>query len=339
MTIIDGVDGPNSLRWLTDSFDADIDDPLGERRSVKSGDNVAPTKEGRGSPLRNHREPYEYGQILRSLGLDLSDHEVTARYYRERALPHLLPFPARRQPRATEPLAEGYEEWDAGAPLETLDAFGSILISPRVIPGVTTVQRVYGETPGAEPVRMPLDLDIYVDCSGSMPHPGSTISYLALAAAILALSALRAGARVQATLWSGAGLFETSGGFIREEKKLLGIVTGYISGGTSFPLHVLRDTYAQRKPSDPKTHIVVISDDGADTMLAQDEKRRAGEAICAEALAQARGGGTLVLNLPNVSAWRAMTTMEKLGFRVHAVNDWQRLVAFARAFVRETYAE
>ncbi len=323
-----------------DGFDADIEDPLGEhRRTTKSGENVAPEKDGKGTPGRNFRQPYEYGQILRALGLDLSDHEVTTRYYRERALPHLVPFPARRQPRATEPLAEGYEEWDAGGPLEALDTFGSVMISPRLIPGVTTVQRVYGETPGAEPARMPLDLDIYVDCSGSMPDPGSSVSYLALAGAILALSALRAGARVQATLWSGSGQFETSGGFVRDEKKLLGIISGYISGGTCFPLHVLRDTYTARKPSDAKAHIVVISDDGADTMLAKDEKGRDGESICAEALAKARGGGTLVLNLPNADHWRASATMQKLGFKVHAVTDWEHLVRFARAFVRESYAE
>jgi hypothetical protein len=326
-----------------DGFDADLDDPLGEHRQgsrpTKSGDNVAPAKEGGGTPGRNYRQPYEYGQILRALGLDLSDHEVTMRYYRERALPHLVPFPARRQPRATEPLAEGYEEWEAGAPLEALDTFGSVMISPKLIPGITTVQRVYGETPGAEPAMAPLDLDIYVDCSGSMPNPGSTVSYLALAGAILALSALRAGARVQATLWSGAGQFETSGGFIRDEKRLLGIVTGYIAGGTAFPLHVLRDTYASRKPSDPRAHIVVISDDGADTMLAQDEKLRDGESICVEALAKGRGGGTLVLNLADASTWGANDTMQKLGFKVHAVRDWEHLVRFARAFVRETYAQ
>jgi hypothetical protein len=214
-----------------------------------------------------------------------------------------------------------------------------VLLSPRVVPGVTTVQRVYGETPGAEPAKLPLDLDIYVDCSGSMPHPGSTISCLALAATILALSALRAGARVQATLWSGPKQFETTHGFIRDEKRLLGIVTGYISGSTCFPLHVLRDTYASRKPSDPKTHIVVVSDDGADTMLASDERGRAGEMICAEALARARGGGTLVLNLPGLDSWKAAEPMKKLGFRIHAVSRWEDLVAFARNFVRETYAQ
>src|SRR5436309_13267204 len=36
-----------------------------------------------------YREPFEYGALLRALGLDLDDHEVSVRYYRERAAPHL----------------------------------------------------------------------------------------------------------------------------------------------------------------------------------------------------------------------------------------------------------
>jgi hypothetical protein len=31
---------------------------------------------------------------------DLSEHEITTRYYRERALPHLIPHPIRQAPRA-----------------------------------------------------------------------------------------------------------------------------------------------------------------------------------------------------------------------------------------------
>jgi hypothetical protein len=201
---------------------------------------------------------------------------------------------------------------------------------------VTTVQRVYGETPGSDPAKVPLDLDIYVDCSGSMPNPAINVSYLALAGTILALSALRAGARVQATLWSGAGQFDTSGGFLRDDKRILGIVTGYIAGGTAFPLHVLRDTYQERKPSEPPAHIVVVSDEGADTMLAEDEAGRSGADLCRLALKAARGGGTLVLNLPNPD-WPQRSKLEALGFRVHAVTDWEQLVAFARAFVRDNY--
>jgi hypothetical protein len=307
------------------------------RKEALDRANTVPTKEGRGAPGQQYRDPFSYGQLLKALGLDLDRHAVTTRYYRERALPHLLPFPAGKAPQAKEPLPEGYETWEPGEELEQLDLVGSLVRSPVPVPGVTTVQRVYGEVPGTDPAKVPMDLDIYVDCSGSMPDPEANLSYLALAGTILALSALRAGARVQATLWSDAGRFETTAGFIRDEKRILGVITGYISGGTAFPLNVLRDTYADWKKSAPPVHIVVISDDGVDTILQNDEKGTHGADIAVRALEQARGGGTLVLNLPDPDNWKPRTTLEALGFRVHAVRDWADLVGFARAFVRENY--
>jgi hypothetical protein len=252
-------------------------------------------------------------------------------------LPHLIPYPTKRAPQTKEPLAEGYETWEPADDLGDLDLFGSILRSPEIIPGVTTVQRVYGETPGYDPATIPVDLDVYIDCSGSMPNPANSISYLALAGTILALSALRAGAKVQATLWSGAQEFDTTGGFTRDEARILGVVTGYLGGATAFPLHLLRETYRRRKPSEPPAHIVVISDDGADTMLAADELGTPGASICASALKAARGGGTLVLNLTQ-SEWPPRERLEQIGFRVHTVTSWDELVAFARAFVRENYS-
>jgi hypothetical protein len=322
-----------------DGFDEDIDDPVQNDANRRAPSNTAPEKEGRGTPGAQYRQPFEYGALLRSLGLNLSEHEVTSRYYRERALPHLIPFPVRRAPETKEPLAEGYEEWGAGDPLEALDLFGSVMRSPRVIPGVTTVQRVYGEAPGSEPATVPMDLDIYIDCSGSMPNPAIDVSYLSLCATILAMSALRAGARVQATLWSSAGVFETTGGFIRDEKRVVGTVTGYVSGGTAFPIHLLRETYQARKSSEPPAHIVVISDDGCDTMLRRDERGNDGAAVSAMALARALGGGTLVLNLPSLDRWAARSPFEEIGYRIHAVQAWEGLVAFARAFVRENYGD
>ena len=307
------------------------------RRGAHQAPGGQPTGEAKAHSGGQDRQPFEYGQILRSLGLKLSEHEITTRYYRERALPHLIPFPSKPSPQAVEPLAEGFEGWEVGDPLEAMDLLGSVLQSPVLVPGVTTVQRVYGETPGSDPARRPLDLDIYVDCSGSMPNPGVDVSYLALAATILALSALRMGARVQATLWSGAGQFDTTGGFERDEKRIIGTITGYLGDGTAFPLSVLRDTYAARKPGDSAVHIVVISDDGADTMLQPDEKGTSGESVCREALAHARGGGTLVLNLARACQWPAGETLAKVGFRIHRVTQWEDLIAFARAFVRENY--
>lgn len=327
-----------------DEFERELDELAeGERRSrrkrrpARAALNRAPGEDAAGKSRGQHREPFEYGELLRALGLDLSQHEVTTRYYRERALPHLIPFPTRRSPRALEPLAEGYQSWEADQPLEDLDLFGSLLLSPQLIPGVTTVERVFGQIPGHEPQRKPVDLDVYVDCSGSMPNPAVHVSYLALCATILCASALRAGARVQATLWSGPGQFETTQGFLRDENRILGIVTGFLAGSTAFPLHVMRNTYAERKPDDASVHIVVISDDGVDTLLAQDERATPGESIARQALLAARGGGTLVLNLPDRD-WPPRTQLESLGFRIHRVTDWEQLIAFARAFVREQYS-
>jgi hypothetical protein len=211
-----------------------------------------------------YREPFEYRQILRQLGLDVSAQEAAARYYRERALPHLVPFPVTRRPPSTEPLPEGLGTWDTGEPLEAVDWLATTLRSPVVVPGVTTVQRLAGAVEGDERDERPVDLDIYVDSSGSMSNPTELVSYLALAGVILAESALRVGARVQVTLWSGTNQFTCTDGFVRDERAILAVLTGFFGGATAFPLHVLRDTYRDR---DRPTHIVVISDDGVDTMF------------------------------------------------------------------------
>ena len=183
-----------------------------------------------------------------------------------------------------------------------------------------------------------MDLDIYVDCSGSMPCPTSEMSWLALAGVILALSALRMGARVQATLWSGPGQTARTEGFVTDEPAILGVICGYISGGTSFPLPLMRQTWEDRPKDANPAHIVVISDDGVDTMLQNDERGTPGADVAKMALERARGGGTLVLNLWSDS-WKPRATFEALGWRVHRVQKWEDLLQFARAFVRAAYAE
>lgn len=293
------------------------------------------------------REPFEYGEILRASGVSLSDHEVAVRYYRERALPHLIPFLSRENPRGTEPLPEGLESWDIGQPLEAADWLGTVMQSPRVIPGLTTVQRVYGTVDGQLPKREPLDLDIYVDSSGSMTNPQRQISYPALAGTILCLSALRAGSRVQVTLWSGKNQFQSTPGFVREEGAALRVLTGFIGGATAFPIHILRDTFAKRTERDRPAHVLVISDDGASTMFdTDDEQAHPGWTVCNHALTRARGGGTLVLNLAanwekntakNPALGWLLRAQDEAGWKVFRVAAWDDLVEFARRFSRRHY--
>ncbi|MGQ0604856.1 MAG: VWA domain-containing protein [Anaerolineales bacterium] len=286
------------------------------------------------------REPFEYGQILRALGLKLDDHDIAVRYYRERAIPYLIPFPERKLPRSTDPLPEGLEAWDFGSPLSEADWLESVTRSPRIVPGLTTVQRVWGESPGHEPEKEPLDLDLYVDCSGSMPNPQYSTSFLTLAGAIIALSALRTGARVQATLWSGANQFTKTESFVRDETAILRILTGYLGGATAFPIHILRDTFAERKPGDRPTHILIISDDGVTTLFDKDERNTSGWEIAAMALKNARGGGTMVLNLyMPIEKNPDLVRAQQEGWHIARVQTWDDLVKFAQDFSRLKYGE
>jgi hypothetical protein len=310
---------------------------------------AAPADEGANAASAGQaRQPFEYGEILAAAGVQLSPHDAAIRYYRERALPHLVRVPSRVTPERAEPLPEGLEPWDIGQPLDAADWLQTVLLSPRVIPGMTTVQRVWGTMDGGEPRRLPLDLDIYVDSSGSMTDPRHLVSYPALAGAIVTLSALRAGARVQATLWSGTHQYASTPGFVRDETAVLRVLTDYFGGATAFPIHILRETYAARAPGARPAHILVISDDGVSTMFDRDERGASGWDVAAAALARAGGGGTFVLNLP--FGWDTAPAADtpyaaiararaEQGWRVHRVASWDDLVTFAREFSRWAYGE
>lgn len=297
------------------------------------------------------REPWEYGAILKAAGITLSDHDIAVRYYRARALPYLVPFPSRPNPQSPEPLVEGLEPWSIGDPLDDLDWFQSVMVSPRPIPGQSTVKRFYGREEGRARERRPVDLDLYVDSSGSMPNPQVQVSYLTLAGAVIALSALRTGSRVQATLWSSQGQITTTRGFVRDENAILSVLTGYYGGGTAFPIHHLRDTYAKARPDghlDRPVHILHISDDGITTMFDQDERGKDGWEVCARALSIAGGGGTMALNLP--ADWRSLASQldsyrqieragKDMGWAIHAISELSGLLDFASAFAQRHYAE
>ncbi len=332
---------------LTDDDGTEIVHPIHDPKvvggAVRQGEGSSPpsSSTSAGGAQGQCRQPFEYRQILEALGLKLTEQEAAIKYYREQALPHLIPFPTRVAPQSTEPLAEGTDPWDIGSPLESVDWLESVLVSPRIFPGMTTVQRAWGVMSGRQPQGEPVDLDLYVDCSGSMPNPQRQMSHITLAGAIVVLSALRVGSRVQATLWSGPNQFQTTQGFVRDEKEILGVLVGYLGGGTAFPNHIVRKTYTPRTERDRPVHILILSDDGIDTMAEVDELGIPGLATAEMALEKARAGGTMVLQLYSEQRFFELPfthEAERVGWNIFPVSDFPSMVAFAREFARRNYA-
>ncbi len=288
------------------------------------------------------RDPFEYGELLRAAGLIVDDHEMAVKYYRELAQPHLIKYPTRVAVSETDPVPEGLEPWAFGDSFDTLDMFETLLQNPTVIPGLTTVQRSFGTSQGSEPERAPIDLDVYVDSSGSMPNPQIQLSYPALAGAIICCSALRTGSRVQVTLWSNKNQVMTTLGFVRDEHAILRVLTGYYGGGTQFPIHVMRNTYKPANKLTRPVHILHISDDGIDTMFDDDELGNSGMVISKRAMERGGAGGTMALQ--TAGNWaeydhfaRVVKAQKTQGWKVHPVTSLEELVGFAKQFVREHY--
>jgi hypothetical protein len=285
--------------------------------------------------------------VLKAAGVNADPAEVTARYYRERAIPHLIPFPVRKLPQATDPLPEGLDVWDVTAPLEQIDWLGTLLNSPHVVPGITTRQRQYGTSPGADPETIPVDLYLGVDCSGSMGNPAQHLSYPVLAGAIIALSALRVGSRVKVVLSGEPGRTMSTAGFERDAATVLKTLTSYLGTGYSFGIHRLAETFksnarnSSRVKSRP-VHILIVSDNDMFSMLDSQSKQRLGWDVAREALELAGGGGTFVLELPEQvrgSKWSQNTAgylgrIAEMGWNVSIVSSMEELIAFARQFSR-----
>jgi hypothetical protein len=296
---------------------------------------------------KDYRQPIDYAEVLKAAGVNIDPAEVTARYYRERAIPHLIPFPVRTLPRASDPLPEALEVWDVGNPLEQIDWVGTLLTSPHVVPGVTTRERQFGTSPGTDPERIPVDLYLGVDCSGSMWNPAHHLSYPVLAGAIIALSALRTGSRVKVVLSGEPGSTRSTPAFERDAATILKTLTSYLGTGFSFGIHRLAETFnpstkiscgARQRP----IHMLIVSDNDMFSMLDSTADLHKGWDIARASLSFAGGGGTFVLELPphvRSSQWAQSTStylerIREMGWTVSIVSSMEELIEFARQFSR-----
>jgi hypothetical protein len=296
--------------------------------------------------IKGKRQPFEYLDVIKASGVTLSDDKIIARYYRDLALPHLVNFPVRQTPPATDPYPEGLDTWDIGTPLNQLDWLGTLTASPIVIPGVTTRLRLQGDSPGSNPDPDPIDLYLGVDCSGSMGNPANSLSLPILAGAIIALSALRAGARVMVALSGEPGGTITTDGFTRDQWAVLGILTSYLGTGYTFGIHRLDETFTHRPLSARPVHILIVTDNDLFNILDVAIKARLGWDAAQDALKSARGGGTVVIQLPAYllndpkaadHIHPGCHRLTQQGWSVANVDSMDQLIIFAKAFSKHAY--
>jgi hypothetical protein len=271
------------------------------------------------------------------------------RYYRERAQPYLIRFPERRHPVAQDPMPEGLETWDIGRALNEVDWMESVTRSPHVVPGLTTLARVYGETPGQDPKRAPLDLYVGIDCSGSMPNPRMILSYPVLAGFIVALSALRSGARVMACLSGEPGKSVQTEGFRRDREPVLKLLTDYLGSGYSYGIFRLQDMLDALSTPRRPVHILILTDTDIFSSLADRErevlKGEGGWQIAERALRDAGGGGTMLLHTPGhvqhyISQFgKDIERLKKQGWRIAYVAQWEDVLEFARRFAVDLWEQ
>jgi hypothetical protein len=328
----EGADSPDLASIDADEEDDVIhpaEDPL---LGGAPGEPRKPPGKGGKRSRDTYRGPLEYGELLQALGQALSPEEATMRYYRERARPHVIPIPSRLAP-VNEPLPEGFAPWEIGDPVESIDWLASLLRSPHPIPGLTTVERTYGEGPGGERKLAPFDLYIGIDCSGSMPNPERQASAPVLAGVALTLSALRSGARVRVVLSGEPGRSITTKGYVSRPEEALSILTSYLGTGYAFGVHRLAEALSGRRPEERPVHLVVMTDFDVFSLLDKDD----GWGVAARALTDAKGGGTFVLRAPPGAEHPGIPRLGELGYGVVRVYEEEDLPRFARELGRRLY--
>lgn len=160
----------------------------------------------------------------------------------------------------------------------------------------------------------------------------------------MVLSALRSGARVKVVLSGEPGQSISTDGFIRDPNMCLQVMTNYLGTGYAFGIHRLAETFTKDLPSGRPAHILIISDSDMFTMLEEKGSKRLGWDVAREALQRCGGGATYVLQIPDVPspALSENSSVQRMladGWNVHTVVNLEELLAFARKFSREQYAE
>ena len=191
--------------------------------------------------------------------------EIMAAYYRQQAERFLLRPPAQRtMGEAVVPTT--LEDWEPGDGVAAIDWLATLVHRGDRLGGAIPLRR--DRIADFEGHDVPLwrpRTEIYLDVSGSMPDPRTTLNAMTLAAQILTVATVRAGGWVRALLYSGDHVAYWT--WCRSEVEISRFLMHYIGGGTDFPFPALAESVEQCGREQPIR--VVITDRDFDANYAE----------------------------------------------------------------------
>jgi hypothetical protein len=138
----------------------------------------------------------------------------------------------------------GIEPWLIGDPIEKLDIVQSMLVSPKIIPNITTRKWIYREGPGIEIEKSVPDMMIVVDSSGSMEwtfgkgKKNKSAYHLALVASFAALQyGIKKGVKIAAINFS-ENLYKQ--GWTTDPHLIENVLLHYQGQGTELPTYDIK---------------------------------------------------------------------------------------------------
>jgi hypothetical protein len=167
---------------------------------------------------------------------------LVSRHYKRLVEQYLIPPPpAQAAPEASLPTVT--EEWEWGDDPRAIDWTATLLARGEL--GRAQPLRRDREPDDPSPLQRAFPaVEIYLDTSGSMPDPASSLNAMTLAAQILSASALRKQGIVRGIVYSSGTPLVSDWMYDEERARLF--LLHYAGGGTDYPFEVLKASARDR---------------------------------------------------------------------------------------------